>query len=54
MESLDLGTESGRKMADALLSVESQFAAVTESLDSVAKAAEDAAKATKAALATLS
>lgn len=39
MESIDITSESGRKMANALLSVESQFADVTESLDDVAKAA---------------
>ena len=42
METTDITTESGRKLANVLLSIESQFASVTESLDDVAKAAEGA------------
>ena len=41
METTDITTESGRKLANVLLSIESQFASVTESLDDVAKAADD-------------
>ena len=49
METTDITTESGRKLANVLLSIESQFASVTESLDDVAKAAEGAAKETESA-----
>mgnify|MGYP000045853952 FL=1 len=49
MDTTDITTESGRKLANALLSIESQFASVTESLDDVAKAAEDATKETESA-----
>ena len=51
METTDITTESGRKLANVLLSIESQFASVTESLDDVAKAAEGATKATDRATA---
>ena len=49
MDTTDITTESGRKLANVLLSIESQFASVTESLDDVAKAAESATKETESA-----
>lgn len=49
MDTTDITTESGRKLANVLLSIESQFASVTESLDDVAKAAKDATKETESA-----
>ena len=49
MDTTDITTESGRNLVNVLLSIESQFASVTESLDDVAKAAEAAAKETESA-----
>jgi phage-related protein len=45
MDSADISTEAGRKLVNALLSVESEFASVTKSLDDVTKSASDAATA---------